>query len=366
MSQWEISYLERARAESANSGTLYIDLPKSEQISMIMVDFAVGNTAPTSRLYTRTILDVVKSIRVLLEGSKDAFNVQPEVASYLAWLQSGVMPDHYISERGTTYLRLPIIFGRYPRDEEYLLDTAAYSSAQLQIEYELNTTYETTGSLVYTVWLVRPTTRVSPTGFIRSRIVQEYTSAVAGEVRQIDLPTGLPWLRTGFRVFDVDAWNHSVVTEVDLNIDQGRQHIFDGRFVDLQTLNKLWFGSEVIGPKQWAMPVSGDHIQNIMADPSRVHWSGRSAFLVIFNASSCLSNRHTLTMRDNDGTAISTASDVFITPVGGFPFSCFTIGEFGSEPFPAPQHNEAFIEYTTGAYAALMQTWVQEVVRGAL
>ena len=366
MSQWEISYLERARAESANSGTLYIDLPKSEQISMILVEFSCYNTAPTSRLYSRTILDVVKSIRVLLEGSKDAYNVQPEVASYLAWLQAGVMPAHNISERGQTTIRVPIIFGRYPKDEEYLLDTAAYSSAQLQIEYELNTTYETTGTVTYTVWLLRPVKRVSPLGFIRSRIIQEYTSAVAGEIKQIDLPTGLPWLRTGFRVFDIDAFNASIVTTVDLNIDQGRQHVFDGRFAELETLNKLWYGQGVIGPDHWVMTVSGDYVQNIMADPQQLVWSNYSAQAPIFNSSAVWSNRHDIGMRDDAGTAITTALDVMVLSVGGFPFSCYTIGEFGSEPFPAPQHNEAFIEYVTGAYAALIQTWVQEVVRGAL
>ena len=366
MAQWEISYLERARAESANSGTLYIDLPKSEQISMIMLEFSCYNTAATSRLYSRTILDVVKSIRVLLEGSKDAYNVQPEVASYLAWLQAGVMPAHRIRERGQTMIRVPIIFGRYPRDEEYLLDTAAYSSAQLQVEYELNTTYETTATTEYTVWLLRPTKRVSPQGFIRSRIVQEYTSAVAGETRQVDLPTGLPWLRTGFRVFDIDAFNNRIVTDVDLNIDQGRQHIFDGRFKDLETLNKLWNGSQVVGPEHWVMTLSGDYVQNIMADPDRLLWSDYGAAVSIYNSSAIWSNQHQLTMRDDAGTAITVALDTAVTAIGGFPFSCYTIGEFGLEPFPAPQHNEAFIEYVTGAYAALIQTWVQEVVRGAL
>lgn len=363
---WQLSYLVRGETVSANSGTLYVDLPRSEQISVLFVEFWCMNTSPTSRDYSRTILDVVKNIRVLLEGNKDAYNVQPEVASFLAFAQSGVMPPHRIRERGYTGLRLPIYFGRWPKDEEYLLDTAAYSSAQLQIEYELNTTYETSGSVGYTVWLLRPVTRLSPLGFIRSRIVQEYTSGTGGETKQLDYPVGLPWLRTGFRVFDIDAFNTNVLTDVDLDIDQGRLHLFDGRFKDLQYLNQLWYGSQIVGPEYWAMCKSGQYVQNIMADPVRLAWANYSAQAPIFNSSAIWSNRHTITMRDDSGTAITTELDTLVTAIGGHPFSCFSLYEGNGAVFNAPAHGEAFVEFTIGAYAALFQSWVQEVVRGAL
>lgn len=363
---WQISYLERQRTTSADSGTLYIDLPRSEQISMLFVEFWCNNTSPSSRDYTRTCLDVVSNIRVLLEGNKDAFNVQPEVASFMSFAQSGIMPAHRIRERGYTGIRLPIYFGRFPKDEEYLLDTAVYSSAQLQIEYALNTTYETSGSVGYTVWFLRPITRLSPLGFVRSRIVQEYTSSGSAETKQLDLPVGLPWLRAGFRVFDIDAFNQNVITDVDLDVDQGRLHLFDGRMDDLAFLNELWYGSEIVGPEFWAMPVSGDYVQNIMADPKRLAWADYGAALSTYNSSAIWSNRHQIVMRDASGTAITANLDTLITAIGGHPFSCYSLYEGNGETFNAPAHGEAFIEFSLGAYAALLQAWVQEIVRGAL
>lgn len=363
---WQLSYLERQRTTTADSGTLYIDLPRAEQISMIFVEFWCNNTSPTSRDYSRTCLDHVTSIRVLLEGNKDAYNLQPEVASYLAFCQSNRIPNHRIRERGYTGIRLPIYFGRYPKDEEYLLDTAAYSSAQLQIAYALNTTYETSGSVGYTVWFLRPVTRLSPLGFVRSRIVQEYTSSGSAETKQLDLPVGLPWLRAGFRVFDIDAFNQNCVTDVDLDVDQGRLHLFDGRMDDLARLNELWYGTEIVGPEVWAMPVSGNYLQHFMADPVRLTWADYGAALAIYNSSAIWSNRHLLTMRSDDGSAITAALDTLCTAIGGAPFSCYSLYEGNGDVFNAPAHGEAFVEFTLGAYAALYQLFVQEVVRGAL
>lgn len=363
---WQLTYLERGRLTSADSGTLYIDLPRAEQISMLFVEFYCYNTSPTSRDYSRTILDVVTNLRVLLEGNKDAYNVQPEVASFLAFAQSGIMCPNRISERGETGIRIPLYFGRYPKDEEYLLDTAAYSSAQLQIPYALNTTYETTGTVGYTVWLLRPVQRLSPLGFVRSRIVQEYTSSGSAETKQLDFPVGLPWLRSGFRVFDIDAFNTDIITDVDLDIDQGRLHLFDGRMKDLAYMNQFWYGSEIVGPWHWVMCKNGQYVQNIMADPVRLAWANYSAQAPIFNSSAIWSNRHQIGMRADDGVASATELDVFVTAIGGHPYSCYSLYEGNGASFNAPAHGEAFVEFSIGAKAALFQTWVQELVRGAL
>jgi len=366
MAEWQLSYVTKEKAETSDSGTLYIELPKNEQISMLMLEFSCNNTSPSSRDYSRTILDVVKNVRVLLEGSKDAYNVEPEVGLGMAYFQSRQMPPVDIRERGATVLRLPVYFGRYPRDTEYLLDTSGYASAVLEVEYELNTTYETTATAKQTVWILRPTSRLSPVGFIRSRILNNYTSSGSAEEKQVDLPVGLDWQRVGFRVFDIDAFNEKVLTDIDLDVDAGRAHIFDGRIEDLRILNDLWYGSQIVGPRYWGLVESGQYVQNIMADPLKLFWSDYGAALSIFNSSAIWSNRHTLTIRDNDGTEATADNDFVVQAIGGRPFSNYVIGEFGEEPYSARTRNEAHIEYTVGAYAALIQTWLQEVVRGVL
>lgn len=362
----QLSYLEKERSYSSDSGTLYVDLPSNEQISVLFVDFSVSNTAPTSRLYSRTILDVVSKIEVLLDGHKAAYSMPPEVGGYCHFFQTGKVPPYYVRERGTTAIRLPILFGRFPGDPEYMLDTGLYKSAQLQIPYELNTTYETTGTTQLTAWILRPVDRVSPRGFIRSRTVNLYTSSGSAEVKEVDLPTGLPWYHVGFRIWDIDAFIENNLTDVILDIDEGRLRLFDGRIEDLKRLNQGWFGPDVLGVPYWALTQNGQNVQHLQADPDVITWSHYAAGIVIYGSSSIWSNRHTIRMYDDSGTAVTTNRDFMVQAKGGHPFSCLSIGNFKEEPFPAQQHDDALIEFTIGAYACEFETFVQEVVEGTL
>lgn len=364
--KWQLAYLKKEEAYSSDSGTIFVDLPSDEQISMLMVEFQCYNTSPTSRDDDRSVLDVVKDVHVLLEGSKSAYHVKPEVGSYLSFIGSGQLPLHNLRERGAQNMRLPIYFGRYPGDPDYLLDTRPYSSAQLQIEYELNTTYETSGTAVLTVWFLRPLDRLAPAGFVRSRIVNTFTSSGSAETKSIDLPTGLPWLNVGFRVFDFDYYPTGNVTDVDFDVDEGRLHLFDGGSGQLMTLNTEWYHQPLWGHRYWAMPVSGNNVQTFMGDAETIQWSQGGANLVIFNSSAIWGPSYAITMRDNDGTAISTATDIFSTPLGSLPYQCFTLGNFADDPFPAPSHADAKVVFELSAHAALVETFVQEVVAGTL
>lgn len=366
MAKWQLAYLEKERSYTSDSGVIYVDLPSDEQISMIMLDFRVNNTAPTSRDDDRSILDVVKDVHVLLEGSKSAYHAKPEVGSFMAYLIAKQLPPHNIRERGATVMRLPIYFGRYPHDEQYMLRTGDYASAQVQIEYELDTTYETTQTTQLTAWLVRPVQKLNPVGFVRSRIVNSYTSSGSAETKEVDLPTGLPWLNVGFRVWDFDNFVNRAVTDVDLDIDEGRLHIFDGRIEDLIELQKLWYGQPHAGPRYWVMSISGAQVQTFMGDVHTIQWSQLGAALVIFNSSAIWGPRYTVTMRDDAGTAISAETDYASTPFGMMPFQCLTVGNFEGDPFDAPAHADAKIEYEIGAYTALFETFVQEIVTGKL
>lgn len=364
--KWQLAYLKKEESYSSDSGTVFVDLPSDEQISMLMVEFQCYNTSPTSRDDDRSVLDVVKDIHVLLEGSKSAYHVKPEVGSYLAYLAAKRLPPHNVKERGAQNMRLPIYFGRYPGDPDYLLDTRPYSSAQLQIEYELDTTYETSGTAVLTVWLLRPLDRLAPAGFVRSRIVNTFSSSGSAETKSVDLPTGLPWLNVGLRVFDFDAFIANNLTDVDFDIDEGRLHLFDGRIEDLMRLNELWYDQPLWGHRLWAMPVSGNQVQTFLGEVDTIQWSQLGANLVIFNSSAIWGPRYTITMRDNDGTAISTATDISSKPHGILPYQCMTVGNFADDPFPAPSHADAKIVLELGAYTALIETWVQEIVAGTL
>lgn len=366
MTQLQLAYLEKERTYSANSGTIYIDLPSNELISMLMVEFQVDKGGTV--LYSRTLLDAITKVRVLLEGSKTAFSANPFVGTGMAYLQSGQVPPHNYTERptGQEVMRLPIYFGRFPGDPDYMLDTGQYSSAQLQIDYALNTTYEGTGSSKVTVWFLRPFSRGVVRGFIRSRQIHDKTSSGSAEEIRVDLPTGLPWFSVGFRSFDIDRYVKSNVTDVDLDIDEGRMHLFNGRIEDLMLLQKMMFDGLVLGSPVYAYGTGDTYVQshlaawesavgmsfaNIGEYPTTHSWNGQRAAVC---------------MRTDAAGVSTTARAVFWQFKGVGPEGNFIVFDGRELPFGAPAFADAKLIYQQGAYTNIIQTWLQEVVEGVL
>jgi hypothetical protein len=366
MTQWEIEYIEKEKTYSSDSGTLYIDLPKGEQIGMLMLDISANRTGTIDKL--GWIGDIPTKIDLLLNGSKLAFGCEPEVASYFYYLATGKLPPHQLSHRGSTHMRLPILFGTKYRDEKFLLDTGAYKSAQLQIPYSLNTTYYGTGSLQLTAWYERPSKPLSPEGFIRQRTTQtEVTAATAGEIKH-DLPVDYPVLDIGFRAYDIDNFLHNAITDVKLDINSGKEILFDGRIEDLLMLQELWFG-KCSGYKQWMRPVSGDTVATQMGHVDRegIIALCASARGDIINCSAHWGPQATITLRDDAGAAVTAIGDWWIEFAGLAPHSCLSLVHAGIEqPFPLNEKAQGKVVFQQGAYAIAMDTFLREIVRGVL
>ncbi len=361
MGNMQLAYLAKERAYSSDSGVIYLDLPSAEQISMIMIEFSVGSGASSSVVGSRSVLDTVKDVQVLLEGAKTAYKCAPEVGSFLAFLGRGEVPPHKLSNRGTQILRLPILFGRWPFDTEYMLDTSKYANAQLQIEYELNTTYEATGTATLTCYFFRPLTSMSPHGFIRSRTVNLYNTSGSAETKEIDLPTGLPWYRVGFRAYDFDQFIHKVCTDIDFDIDEGRQHLFNGRMEDLITLQKLWFGSEIPMNHSRQMAQNDDWLPTFSGAENMVVMMDESANAVVTSNPANYGPSFQLKW-----PGVSSEETITTQAIGVLPFSSLLLGNFDEMPFNAPAHSDAKITFELGAYSAVLETFVQEVVEGVL
>jgi hypothetical protein len=366
VSNWEVEYLKKEEAITSDSGTIYIDLPKGEQIGNLMIDISATRTSTVDLL--GTILDLPTKIDILLNGSKLAFGAEPEVASYFYFLAMGKLPPHQLSQRGTTHMRLPILFGRHYHDEKYLLDTSQYKSAQIQIPYSLNTTYYGTGTLKVTAWYERPRAPLAPEGFIRQRTIQsESRSATAGEFKH-DLPTDYPVLDIGFRAFDIDAFLINVITDVKLDINSGKEIVFDGRIEDLLMLQELLFGM-IHGYEQWMRPKSGDTVATQMGHVDRqgIWGTSASAWADILNCAAHWGPQATLTITQPGGTTRDVAGDWWIYFDGVAPHSCLDLLHAPKdEPYPLNEKAEGKVVYTQGAYAHTLETFVREVVKGVL
>lgn len=365
MVNWEVEYLKKEETQTNNSGTLYIDLPKNEQIGMLMVEIRGSHSAAE---LLGSILNVATKVEVLLNGSKVAYSAIPEIGSYFYYLASGRLPNHLIKDRGNDYMRLPILFGSKYRDEEYLLDTGKYKSAQLQIPYSYSTTYYTTATMQVTVWYERPKETLTPEGFIRQRVVKsESRSNTAGEF-QHDLPCDYPVLDIGFRAYDINAWLENVMTDVKLDINSGRDVVFDGRIEDLEQLQELLFGI-CEGYHMWRYCTSADVIRSYMGFGAyhMPHYFTRSAACSVVQSSLIHGPQITITMYTGAGAIETADKDIQIKLDGLAPHSCFTVLHNPIEnPYPLNEKDEAKLVFTQGAYAQDVDSFLREVVKDVL
>ncbi len=359
-------YLVKERSYTSDTGVIQIELPKNEQISAIVVeiDATVSSTLDTSN----SILHCVTKLEVLLEGSGVAFSMTPESASYQALLVAGKVPPHYLGdiESFQDTMRLPIYFGRYPGDPDYLLDTSLYSSCVLSIPYVLDTTDFDTTTLDATVWYLRPLEKVSPRGFIRQRTISEIARSAAAGFITVDLPTGLPWRTVFFRTYDWDQHIYVDITDVKFEVDDGRLRLFDGRTEDLYTLEKLHFGGAYPGNTLESAAAQGDEIATYMGAARNFAISKAGALPDIFSTVSKLGHRVKIALAAHGGGAQSTEHNFYLQPYGSAYMGGLILAHFPDKPFPAPAHSDAVIEYTVGAYAFVLETNVIEVVEGRL
>ena len=184
---WIPEYLKKNVTESLSAQTLYIDLPKNDQISFLQIEVSAQGSATPREL--TTLIDKISKYEVLADGSKTIYNLEPEIAYYIDFMTNGgVYPDmgfNYTPNARETH-RFIIPFGRYKFDPDYMLDTSLYDSVQLRIPYDISDALFTDATFRTNIVMWRPLEKLSPVGFIRSRnIIKEYASA-AVQIKEHD------------------------------------------------------------------------------------------------------------------------------------------------------------------------------------
>ena len=367
MTNWIPQYITNGITESSNSQTLMKDLPKNEQVGMLMLELRKTNSATIYN--TRSIMDEITKIEIIADGSKVIASAQPEVLSYLAFVaQGGEVPDHRFFKGGAAVqrLHLPIWFGRYPWDEEYLLDTGQYSTVQVWITYALDTAYSASGSFQHTITYWRPLTKLPVKGFIRSREIKVEVPSAAAQTIRHDLPVTYPWHLVGARIHDVDQDINTNLTGIELNIDSGRLLLVDTDADEIYYENMRKFRPAhgyvnqpvVIGAEtdvqtfgEWAFPrgavtVSGNRL------PVLTGLAGETVDITVYVA--------------DTGVAATDAIPIALDMPSSMPHKCMLIGDFRKWPFPIRNYKEAWIDYVMAAYTITLRTFVQEVVAGKL
>lgn len=365
--QWVPEYLRKNVTESNDNQTLYIDLPRNEQISFLQVE-ASAQYAATS-ITTTTLMDAITKYEVIADGSKVLYSLEPELAYYVDFVtHDGLLPPMGFSQgpsyRDTHLFIIP--FGRHEFDEQYLLDTSLYNSVQLRIEYDVSdTAVFTAGTFRTNILMYRPLTKLSPQGFIRSRTVRKETSNTAVETITHDLPTTYPLRYVACRFEDQDQNISTVLTGIKVNIDEGRLILADMNDNEWRDADNRRYPQKNYY-KCFAARSNQTLVSSYMDYPVPRAIVSSASLNLILKLYWAIGERLALTIAASDDSTPGGdhAIDCYVS--GANPHSCLTIIDGREQPFNPTGYSQGKVEYALAAYETILHTFVQEVVLGKL
>ncbi|GAH47759.1 unnamed protein product, partial [marine sediment metagenome] len=134
---------QTAEVSTSQVGTIYQDLPEKGLLSALMIDYAghgYYSTHPALPLW-----DAITKIEVLVNGSKVVKSLDMKQARALAHYYGFDLSTfgNYRRTRTSgdqTFWTVPILFGRFPGDKEYMLNMELYVNPQLRITYDMSQT----------------------------------------------------------------------------------------------------------------------------------------------------------------------------------------------------------------------------------
>lgn len=363
---WIPEYLTKNKTESSADQTLYVDLPKNEQISFLQIEVSAQGAA--SARTTTTLIDEIAKYEVLADGSKILYSLEPELAYYIDFVtHGGIYPpmsfNYTPNARETHEFIIP--FGRWPFDEEYLLDTGLYNSVQLQIPYTLDASRFTAGTFRHNIVMWRPLTKLTPLGVVRSRTVRKETSSASVETITHDLPMTYPLRYLAARFEDLVQNISTDCTAIKLNIDEGRLILADLNINEWRDRDKQRFpdlnGYKIMGAlsNQTMVKAHTDYPY-----PRAIVSSGVRALM--FKLYWAIGEQVGLNIYEQDGTVVADSHAIDVHVSGPNPHKCLTLYDGRDEPFPVADYTEGKVEYELAAYTTILHTFVQEVVAGKL
>ena len=268
--EWQWHYLAEDYNESAtDSSTIRLKLPEREQISVIDVEIYAKQHVPN---VAYDIMDVPDKLEVIADGSSVLYSMCPETAQFIhfATIRSLPLDVKMFDIDKIPHYRCKIPFGRWERDEDYMLDTSVYTNVYLEIPWSLNTSYFESHSFSYTIRYLRPIQHLSPKGFIRSRDIEYGSHAwTATGHHYVDLPLKYPWYMLGCRIYDIDADMVADIPHVKLDIDDGRLVLVDEDTDDIMRDNTERLPSPLIIP--WKIVCSGGLTQYLRSYLGRTY-----------------------------------------------------------------------------------------------
>lgn len=350
--EWQWAYLRQDIADPRTAATLRVKLPVNELISVIEVEWWAYLDSVSENLTEDCMgIDAVEKLEVIADGATILYSMSPHTASYIEYCRQKKMPamDFYMCVKGPPKMRVKIMFGRYMRDPDFMLDTGQYKNVYLEVPYDITAAgYEAGEEFHYTIRYLRPIQRLSPVGFLRSRDIEygAHDWALAGH-HYVDLPLMYPWYRVGVRIWRPFELMHIDMPHIKLDIDDGRLVLVDDDLDDLRTIEDQ--------RQHYPVTTSFHHIDTKDAAWRKLYcmmgYPNEAAFGLLDDE-----NAGVLFLSGygdecwvsiiNDAEAM-VSNSIFMTFRGENYMCCQTIKDWeDTEPFPVLEHSAARLDYT--------------------
>lgn len=364
--EWQWSYLTRNYIEDAtNAATLRVKLPANDQLSVLELECG-AITHTTGYNWANMIHDVVEKIEVIADGSKVLYSMIPETAMFIHMCTCWTPPrlDSSITGTAFNYMRVKIPFGRWMRDEQYMLDTGVYNNVYLEVPWTLNVDDYATHTFRHTVRFLRPIQRLSPVGFVRSRDIEYGQHAwTAAGTYPVDLPLEYPWYTLGCRIFDIDEKVTNDITHIKLDIDDGRLVLVDDDLDDMMTddTQYLPYPVHVHYKHNHVAAQASSYVQSMLGEVAELSGSQIGGTQGSLFWGGPYGQQCEYWIYDYLGAKVDARVNLSLH---GTMYFCNQIIKhwWGGEPLPAKSHSSARIFYDHGAYTVTdLRTWLQEL-----
>ena len=237
---------DRIRTIAANQylgvNTIEEDLPRSNFIGSVWVRLnGLGGATPV----TANLMGIRVRAEVVADGSKIIYNDTMRGGQQRVHYKFGIVPELATAgAAGATDMTLPIIFGRYLHDTEWILPAKKYKTLQLRLTFGVvlnaNTDlYAATGAaLEIDTDVCFDPLIVATRKVLKQVIVESHLNAGAVAVNLVRIPLQGDLLRTATHMYTTATGAAAAIaTGARMMVNSGERIAWSGLFADTENFN---------------------------------------------------------------------------------------------------------------------------------
>lgn len=185
----------------------------------------------------------------LVDGSEVIFAMDGACAIALYGYDHGKIPFHWHDEvpEGDNYWCIPICFGRWLEDPQWIFDPTRFRNPQIRITWNLSTVTAagaagswTVDDLSISVWAKVMEEGAAPVGYLMAKEIKEFATLAAGQEITY-LPTDFNIRKVMIRPYKNDGKQSTAITHIKISQDEDKWIPVDLASDDFMFLHYDWF-----------------------------------------------------------------------------------------------------------------------------